>query len=189
MKESNITNGDQVESYYIQQLLILLQHARSNTDVICWQEVFDNKDKIDASTVVNVWKDGYYNELAAVTAAGHKAILSACWYLNYVHYGPDWTPFYACEPNNFTGSAQQKKLVLGGSTTMWGEFIDATNVIPTFWPRASVVAERLWSAQSVNNAQAFLPRYESQRCRMLKRGYAVAPPNGPGFCPHEWGMN
>ena len=31
-----------------------------------------------------------------VTGAGHKAILSACWYLNYINYGMDWPMVWYC---------------------------------------------------------------------------------------------
>ena len=46
------------------------------------------------NTVINVWKnwEGFYytDELAKLTAAGYKVILSACWYLNYFSYGEHW---------------------------------------------------------------------------------------------------
>ena len=50
-------------------------------------------------------------ELARVTGAGLRAILSSPWYLNYINYGSDWTKFYLVEPLNFSGG--NKHLVLG----------------------------------------------------------------------------
>ena len=50
-----------------------------------------NGVEINSDTIVEVWKDfgdSHMNEtMAKVTAAGHRAILAAPWYLNYVKYG------------------------------------------------------------------------------------------------------
>lgn len=73
------------------------------------------------------------NEMAKVTAAGHLAILSSCWYLNYISYGNDWRGYYKCDPTGFNGTAEQKSRVLGGELAMWGELVDATNLLPRMW--------------------------------------------------------
>ena len=77
-------------------------------------------------------------------------------------------------------SAQRAK-VLGGEAPLWGEHIDASNLLPRAFPRASAVAERLWSAMELNDAAAATPRLLKHRCRMLERGFEVTP-LGPGFC-------
>lgn len=79
-----------------------------------------------------------------VTSAGHYAILSSCWYLNYIKYGADWGYvdnsamrqrglYYECDPTAFGGSQAQIDLVLGGEAALWGEFVDGTNIIPRLW--------------------------------------------------------
>uniref|UniRef100_A0A131XIX2 Beta-hexosaminidase n=1 Tax=Hyalomma excavatum TaxID=257692 RepID=A0A131XIX2_9ACAR len=173
-----------LEQFYIQRLLKIVQGLRKSYMV--WQEVFDNKVEIAPDTVVHVWKEPHKEEMSSVTAAGFNALLSSCWYLDYISYSKDWTKYYACDPHNFTGTPKQKSLVQGGEACIWGEYVDATNLISRTWPRASAVAERLWSPASVKVTKETASRFEEQRCRMLKRGLKVEPENGPGVCECDY---
>ncbi|XP_040197371.1 beta-hexosaminidase subunit beta isoform X2 [Rana temporaria] len=177
------TDYCKLESYYVQQILGIM--SKLGKGYMVWQEIFDNHDQIDPDTIVEVWKGNKYSEeLYKVTAAGFSAILSAPWYLDYISVGQDWRNYYQVEPLNFNGTEQQKKLVIGGEACLWGEFVDATNLTPRLWPRASAVAERLWSSVKVTSVQDAYNRLVVHRCRMVGRGIS-AEPLYVGFCENE----
>ncbi|XP_077491567.1 beta-hexosaminidase subunit alpha-like isoform X2 [Amblyomma americanum] len=98
---------DKLEEYYIQRLLEIIQALRKSYMV--WQEVFDNKVQIGPDTVVHVWKQPQQLELASVTAAGYRALLSACWYLDHISYGSDWKKYYTCDPQDFAGLGRRRR--------------------------------------------------------------------------------
>lgn len=153
-----------------------------NIKSMVWQEVIDHGGEPPLHTVVQIWKGGHILELAKITNKGYNAILSSCWYLDHLESGGDWLQFYRCDPYVFPGTAEQKAKVMGGEVCMWAEVVDANNVIPRVWPRASAAAEKLWSDGSVINENDAAKRLEEHVCRMNRRGIQAQPPNGPGFC-------
>ncbi|XP_054843392.1 beta-hexosaminidase subunit beta [Eublepharis macularius] len=172
-----------LESYYIEKMLDIVSSI--NKKAIVWQEVFDNGAELPSDSIVEVWMGNLYQEeLRQVTKEGLSAILAAPWYLDYISYGQDWKKYYNVEPLSFLGCESQKKLVIGGEACLWGEFVDATNLIPRLWPRASAIGERLWSSKNVTDLEDAYTRLVEHRCRMLRRGIA-AQPLYVGFCRHE----
>ncbi|CAF3467067.1 unnamed protein product, partial [Rotaria sp. Silwood2] len=178
-----------------------------NVVPIVWQDVWDEKVELPSGTIIQVWKDtsdnsafgswaSYLNEAAN---EGYNVILSSPWYINYISYGKyntntsvmnlEFFKYYEVEPLRlFSGSDEAKKRILGGEACLWGEFVDGTNLLPRFWPKASAVAERLWSAASVNNSEDAQFRLDVHRCRLLRRGIPAQPILG-GYCGnYELGM-
>merc|ERR1712156_1382419 len=75
---------------------------------------------------------------------------------------------------------------IGGETAMWSEFVNSVNLTPRLWPRASAIAERLWSPRDVRDIQEAKHRIQEMVCRMLQRGFPVEPITGPQFCNVNW---
>uniref|UniRef100_A0A8C7TR44 Beta-hexosaminidase subunit beta n=1 Tax=Oncorhynchus mykiss TaxID=8022 RepID=A0A8C7TR44_ONCMY len=161
------TDYSKLESFYIQRLLDIV--TTTNKGYMIWQEVIDNGVKLKSNTVVHVWMGNKFEEeLQKVTEAGFTTILSAPWYLDYISYGQDWQKYYKVEPLSFNGTDAQKKLVVGGEACLWGEYVDATNLTPRLWPRASAVGERLWSDKDVKDTNDAYSRLIQHRCRMVQ---------------------
>ncbi|XP_069564829.1 beta-hexosaminidase subunit alpha isoform X1 [Brachyistius frenatus] len=176
-----------LEAFYMENI-VNITSALNRTSVV-WQDVFDYHERIPKDTVLHIWKGepaSYQDELSRITKAGMRVLLAAPWYINHISYGQDWRNYYTVQPQNFTGTEEQKKLVIGGEVCMWGEYVDATNLTPRLWPRASAAAERLWSdeKQTTSVEKAF-PRLQNFRCKLLRRGIQAEPLN-VGHCKHEY---
>ena len=52
------------------------------------------------------------------------------------------------------GNAENEHLILGGEAAMWTEQVDGEAVVHKLWPRASALAERLWSDLETDWKQA-----------------------------------
>lgn len=180
MKTNNISTYEGLEEKYIQRIVDMVKDLKHHS--IVWQEVFVNGVRLAENTVVHIWTGNTASLLHAVTSKGYPAILSTCWYLDHLSTGGDWRKYYKCEPQDFPGDENQKKLVIGGEACMWSEVVDNSNVIQRIFPRASAAAERLWSPVTVTDVVDAAKRLEEHACRMRKRNLPAQPPNGPGYC-------
>ncbi|KAL1440442.1 hypothetical protein MTO96_009481 [Rhipicephalus appendiculatus] len=194
MREQGFDAVNQVEQYYVKRTLANVHNLGAK--YMIWQDPIDNDVNAADDTLVGVWKDTsldtkmkrWQDYIKPIARKGYQMVLSACWYLNYISYGEDWKKFYQCDPRSFEGTEAEKDLVVGGEACMWGEYVDGTNLIPRLWPRASAVAERLWSSADVNNTDDASFRLDQQRCRMLRRGIPTQPILN-GYCgDYEWDL-
>lgn len=191
MASKNWTDYALLEQFYEQSLIQIVQATGKH--YVVWQEIFDNGLKVDSHTIVDVWKgENWQSEMQNVTKAGYQVILSAPWYLNYTPnpYGPmagGWEPYYIVEPTNFSGTPEQKALVIGGEGCMWGEYSDNSNVISNTWPRAAAVGERLWSPMDTTDIADAKNRLQDFSCELARRGVQSSPfAQGPSYCLFEY---
>uniref|UniRef100_A0A8C9ZQI0 Beta-hexosaminidase n=1 Tax=Sander lucioperca TaxID=283035 RepID=A0A8C9ZQI0_SANLU len=172
-----------LEAFYMEKI-VNITSALKKTSIV-WQDVFDYHERV----MLHIWKGtpaSYKEELSRMTKAGMRVLLAAPWYINHIAYGQDWRNYYTVQPLNFSGTEEQKKLVIGGEVCMWGEYVDATNLTPRLWPRASAAAERLWSDEKQTSSvdEAF-PRLQDFRCKLVRRGIRAEPLH-VGHCKHEY---
>nr|QGA87799.1 chitobiase [Dolerocypris sinensis] len=188
MQDNGMTEYAEVEQYFVER------HSETIAELgarqIVWQDPLEKGVEFPDGTVVQIWKwewevqgwTPWQDYMSMSTALGYQSLLSSCWYLNMISYGEQWISYYECDPHDFEGTQEQKGLVLGGEGALWMEYIDPTNIHPLLWPRASAIAERLWSSADVRDIPAARYRLDEQRCRLLGRGIPAAPVFN-GYCP------
>src|SRR6202011_6018780 len=98
---------------------------------------------------------------------GYRGILSNGYYLDL---GWAAARHYAVDP--LGGAAanltpEQQRLILGGESCMWSEYVNSENIDSRIWPRNAAIAERLWSPQqATTNAESMYRRMESESRRL-----------------------
>ena len=179
MYDKNMT--DVVDAYeYFETHLLQIVVDKLEKSPIVWQEVFNLNLSLPENAIVDVWKGFDRDTVEKATNASFQVILSGCWYLDHLH--DTWKTFYDCDPRDFNGTVD---LMIGGHASMWGEMVDPSNFISRVWPRASAVAERLWTGDVSGDVKASIDeRIHKFRCRMIQQGFAASPTR-PGCCPSE----
>jgi hexosaminidase len=183
--------------------------ARKHNRTPCgWQEIFDHYGGntsatptppftgLDPTAVIYDWlapEWGWANP-GTIAAKGWRVVSTLGLYLSSDQDNTDWTRYYTAHPLSSTTNssaahgrgwfnvtaADEVKRVLGGEGCLWGEHTNSAVLNVRLWPRASAMAEALWSGPGGNVTEAY-PRLLRQRCRMVQRGISVTPLQ-PGFC-------
>jgi hexosaminidase len=145
------TNQD-LQAYYNQRLEKIL--TRHHKIMVGWDEILH--PDLPKNIVVQSWRG--QKSLAIAAQQGYRGLLSYGYYLDLM-----WPTarHYAIEPMSdeaATLSPEQKKLILGGESCQWAEWVTPENVDSHIWPRNAAIAERLWSAQNVTDVASMYTR-------------------------------
>ncbi|CAM0906432.1 unnamed protein product [Alopecurus aequalis] len=170
-----------------------------------------------ATTILQTWNNGA-NNTKLIVQAGYRAIVSSAsfYYLDCGHgdflgndsqfddprsdydtKGGSWCgPFKTWQrvydyDIAYGLTAEEAKLVIGGEVALWTEQADATVLDSRLWPRASAMAEALWSgnrdASGTKRYAEATDRLNDWRHRMVGRGVR-AEPIQPLWCRTRPGM-
>ncbi|XP_049876925.1 beta-hexosaminidase subunit beta-like [Pectinophora gossypiella] len=179
MKEHNMSTDDLYGLYMNNTMKLLKEY----TVPVMWEEAFFNKKTNMTHAVVQAWRPN--SNIAEIIKTHTKVIFSSEWHLDN-DLTKRFDDFYKIDPRqiayNATGDHSLDKYIIGGEACMWGEMVDDNNILSRIFPRASGVAEALWSGTNGTVPDEAFNRMEEQACRMLRHGYPAAPPSGPGFC-------
>ncbi|XP_055846291.1 chitooligosaccharidolytic beta-N-acetylglucosaminidase isoform X1 [Episyrphus balteatus] len=134
--------------------------------------------------IIQVWTTGFDMKIKEILKRGYKMILSNydalyfdCGFAGWVTDGNNWcSPYigwqkvYENSPEKIAGDYNE--LILGAEAAIWSEQIDEQTVDAKFWPRASALAERLWSNPK-DNWRAAESRLLVHRERLTENGLAA----------------
>lgn len=152
IRAHGMKSNQDLQAYFNKKLQKIVQkHGKT---MVGWDEVLH--PDLPKTVVVQSWRG--QQSLAAAAKQGYRGLLSYGYYLDLM-----WSAsrHYAVDP--MTGEAanltpEEKQQILGGEACMWAELITPENIDSRIWPRVAVVAERLWSPQSVTDAKSMYQR-------------------------------
>ena len=83
-----------------------------------------------------------------------------------------WRDIYDFKvPSQYAGNDR----ILGGEAAMWGELVDDTNIESRVFPRASALAEMLWTSDEQKEGRNPYDRIIQHRRLLLSRGVRGQP--------------
>jgi hexosaminidase len=153
-RQHGFRTSEEIQTYFSQRVQkILEKHGKT---MVGWDEILN--PELPKGSVIQSWRG--QKSLADAAQKGYSGILSWGYYLDHLrpaafHYAVDPLAGPAAQLD-----AAQAVRILGGEACMWAELADAETVDSRIWPRAAVVAERLWSAREVTDVASLYDRME-----------------------------
>jgi hexosaminidase len=160
MKSHSLKNNEALQAYFSQRVqAIVTKHGKA---VVGWDEVF--VPGVPKDIVIQSWRG--QASLAQAATQGYRGMLSNGYYLDL---GWSAARHYAVDPMGGAAAnltPEQQKLILGGESCMWSEYVNAENVDSRIWPRNAAIAERFWSPQSVTDPASMYARLNAISVRL-----------------------
>lgn len=169
-KEHQLKTNHDLQTYFNMKLLKILQ--ANNKEIMGWEEIMT--PNMSKNAIIHSWRgvnEGLQAGESLINAAksGYKTVLSNGFYIDLVlsieeHY----KVMLIDEKANLT--TEEKKRILGGEATMWGELVTPATIDSRLWPRTAAIAERLWSNSTVNDVDSMRKRIKNVSFRLEELG-------------------
>src|SRR5580765_2233024 len=162
----NLKSNQDLQAYYNQRLQKILE--KHHKLMIGWDEILH--PDLPKTIAVQSWRG--QDSLAAAAKQGYSGLLSYGYYLDLM-----WPTarHYAVDPMSgaaATLTPEQQKLILGGESCQWAEWVTPENIDSRIWPRNAAIAERLWSPQVVSDVNSMYARMQAVSFELESLGLA-----------------
>jgi hexosaminidase len=131
-----------------------------------WDEVLGPDTPKDV--VVHSWRGP--KSLVQAAKQGNRVVLSSGYYIDLNQSAAE---HYQVDPLGGVAkdlTAEEKKRVLGGEATMWTDIVSHENMDNRIWPRTAAIAERLWSPETVKDADSMYDRLAVVSQKLVYQG-------------------
>jgi hexosaminidase len=154
MKDKGFESTHELQNYFAERFSKIIE--KNGMIPMAWEESFHKG--LNKNIVIQVWKPSLMGptiSIDTITNNGNKVIASRGFYLDvfmpaYYHYLN--ADFIKVNSNN---------QFLGGEAAIWTELVDEHNFERRVWPRAAVIAERLWSSSTLQDVDGMYTRLNS----------------------------
>ena len=145
-------NNQDLQAYFNQRLQKIV--AKNHKVMVGWDEILH--PDLPKTIVVQSWRG--QASLAEAAKQGYSGLLSSGYYLDLM-----WptSRHYAVDPMSGDAASlsdDEKKLILGGESCQWAEWVTPENIDSHIWPRNAAIAERLWSPQNITDVDSMYTR-------------------------------
>jgi hexosaminidase len=153
MKEHGIADNHALQAHFNRRILAIL--TKYGKKMAGWEEIA--QPGFPGDILAQSWRDE--KSLVASVRRGYRVILSRGYYIDLCqsaafHYLNDPSP------DSLELTKRQRKRILGGEATMWGELISPETVDSRIWPRTAAIAERFWSPKRIRDTADMYRRLE-----------------------------
>ena len=170
MQESNLKNGEELQSYFIQRIGKFLQSKGRR--MIGWDEILEGG--LAPNATVMSWR-GMGGGIAAAKA-GHDVVMAPTEWTYFDYPNTPLAKGYSFEPVPKELTAAQAEHVLGAQAQMWTDnHPSEARIDALVYPRAAALAEVVWSPAASRDYQAFEVRLQAHLPRLVALGVRYMP--------------